>query len=165
MMNYIYVTLLLLYQWWKKINLFYSIFNYLSTCCLYGAGRNDFDGDKSIQGPLHGRSRPWKSILFWALKWQLAKQVQFGPQKVDTGNFMYMSFAAVVFCILFSVFCTICCEFYVIFRAHPFQWPSLSLPHRDKVNSLRPGGGGKEKGGGPPPPSVHKNLCWFHIWV
>ncbi len=44
------------------------------------------------------------------------------------GNFMFMSFAAGVFCILYSVFCTACCEFYVIFRAHPFQWPSAPPP-------------------------------------
>ncbi len=34
-----------------------------------------------------------------------------------------MSFAA-------AVFTTACCEFYAIFRAHPFQWPSL--PYQDK---------------------------------
>ncbi len=36
---------------------------------------------------------------------------------------MYMSFAADIFSILNSVFCNTCCEYYVIFRAHPFQWP------------------------------------------
>ncbi len=42
------------------------------------------------------------------------------------GNFMYMKFAAALFCILYSVFCSACCEFYVIFRDHPFQWSSPS---------------------------------------
>ncbi len=70
--------------------------------------------------------------------------------------------------ILYSLFCTVCCEFSVIFRAHLFQRSSispslpsppqgqseatLSLPHRDKVNSLclgREGRGGKE--GSPSP--------------
>jgi hypothetical protein len=36
---------------------------------------------------------------------------------------MYMSFAADVFSILNSVFCNTCCEYFVILRAHPFQWP------------------------------------------
>jgi hypothetical protein len=36
---------------------------------------------------------------------------------------MYISFAA-------AVFSTACCKIYVIFRAHPFQWPSL--PFQDK---------------------------------
>jgi hypothetical protein len=57
------------------------------------------------------------------------------------GNFMYTSFA---FCILYCMY-----EFYVIFKAHPFQWPSpppppitLFLPYCDVVNSLCPGGRG-----------------------
>ncbi len=31
-----------------------------------------------------GRGGPWKSKLFWALKWQRAKRVSFAPKKVDT---------------------------------------------------------------------------------
>jgi hypothetical protein len=31
-----------------------------------------------------GRGGPWKSRLFWALKWQRAKRVSFAPKKVDT---------------------------------------------------------------------------------
>ncbi len=69
---------------------------------------------------------------------------------------MDMSFVAAVFSI-------VCCEF-VIFGAHLFQWPSLSLPLplRDKVNSLPPGGRWRGRGGGlpllPPSPFVHNNL-------
>ncbi len=35
---------------------------------------NDFDGE-SISRAI-GRGGPWKSGLFWALKWELAKRVQ-----------------------------------------------------------------------------------------
>ncbi len=30
-----------------------------------------------------GRGGPWKSRLFWVLKWQRAKRVPFGPKKVE----------------------------------------------------------------------------------
>ncbi len=64
---------------------------FICTCCLHGAGRNDFDGGKSIKRPI-GMGGPWKLRLLWALKWQRAKQVPFGPKKVS------------------------------IFKAQPFQW-------------------------------------------
>jgi hypothetical protein len=31
-----------------------------------------------------GRDEPWKSRLFWALKWLRTKRVPFGPKKVDS---------------------------------------------------------------------------------
>jgi hypothetical protein len=50
--------------------------NYYCTSCLYGAGRKWF-----WCGKIHyiGRWKggPWKLRLFWATKWQLAKQVPF----------------------------------------------------------------------------------------
>jgi len=38
--------------------------------------------------PLRGQAEeePWKIRLFWALKWQRAKRVPFGPQKVIIVN-------------------------------------------------------------------------------
>jgi hypothetical protein len=47
---------------------------------IYGAGRNDFEGGKSISRDI-GRGGPWKSRLFWALKLQRAKRMPFGPKK------------------------------------------------------------------------------------
>ncbi len=41
---------------------------------------HDFDAEKSISRAT-GRGGHWKSRLFWALKWQRAKQVPFGPKK------------------------------------------------------------------------------------
>jgi hypothetical protein len=56
-----------------------QIFNCYYTCCLYGAA---LDG-----GEIHnvGRLKGWalKLRLFWALKWQRAQQVPFGPKKVN----------------------------------------------------------------------------------
>jgi hypothetical protein len=76
------------------------------------------------------------------------------------GNFMYMSFAAGVY-ILYSVFCSVCCEFLCDFQGPTLPkvspCPSLPspLPHREKVNSLRPrwGGRGGELSFLPSPPS------------
>jgi hypothetical protein len=39
---------------------------YTGTCCLYGAGRNDFEEGKSIS-----------RVIFWSLKWQREKRVAF----------------------------------------------------------------------------------------
>ncbi len=51
-------------------------------CCLYGAGRHDF-----YAGNIHfkGHWKRWalKIETFWALKWQQAKRVSFGPKKVE----------------------------------------------------------------------------------
>jgi hypothetical protein len=55
-----------------------SLFMY--TCCLHGAGRNDFDaGNIHYKG--HGKGWALKSRLFWALKRQRAKRLPFGPKK------------------------------------------------------------------------------------
>ncbi len=53
---------------------------YLCTSCLYGAGRKDFDAVRSITRDIR-RSGPWKSRLFWVLKWQRANRVHWGPKK------------------------------------------------------------------------------------
>ncbi len=45
-------------------------FNYYCTCCLYGAGRNDFDGENPIRGPC------WKG---WALKIETFLGPEMGP--------------------------------------------------------------------------------------
>jgi hypothetical protein len=54
---------------------------------------------------------------------------------------------------------------FMIFRAHPFQWPSpsLSLPHQDVMHSLRPDG----RGGGGGAHFVYRRriLRTFHIAV
>jgi hypothetical protein len=44
----------------------------ITICCLYGAGRNDFDAEKSISRSI-GKGWAQKSTIFWALKWQRAK--------------------------------------------------------------------------------------------
>jgi hypothetical protein len=49
---------------------------------LYGAERNDFDAG-NIHHDGHWKGRALKSRLFWALKWQRAKRVTFGPKKVE----------------------------------------------------------------------------------
>jgi hypothetical protein len=52
------------------------------TCCLYDEGRNVFDaGTIHYEGQWKGG---WalKSRLFWALKWQRAKRLPFGPKKI-----------------------------------------------------------------------------------
>ncbi len=43
-------------------------------CCLYGAGRNDFEASKSISRAIV-RGGSLKIKTFWALKWQRAKRV------------------------------------------------------------------------------------------
>ncbi len=43
-------------------------FNYECTCCLHGAGRNDFHAGNPFWGPLEGVGPKIKT--FWALKWQ-----------------------------------------------------------------------------------------------
>ncbi len=110
---------------------------YSSYCyCWYGEGRNDFGVGKSIARAI-GRGGPWKSRLFGALKWQRAKQVPFGPKKAIKSechiknrsicNFMYMSFAAAVFCILYRMLWVLC-----DFQSPPLPMalplPSLPLP-------------------------------------
>jgi hypothetical protein len=98
---------------------------------LYGAGRTDFDaGNIHGQVPLEGVGP--ENRLFWALKWQQAKRVSFGPIKSRfsgptpsngpnnrfahikiikskryvikryIGNFMYIGF-----CPLYSIFCVL----------------------------------------------------------
>ncbi len=44
----------------------------ITICCLYGAGRNEFDAEKTISRAI-GKGWAQKSTLFWALKWQRAK--------------------------------------------------------------------------------------------
>ncbi len=44
----------------------------------------DLDGGKSNEGCLKGWAL--KSRLFWALKWQRAQRVPFGPKKVERGG-------------------------------------------------------------------------------
>ncbi len=66
-------------------------------------------------------------------------------------------------CILYSVFCTLGCEIYVIFRALTFQRSSPSpslpfpLPHREKVKSLCPASHTL-----PPPPGQSKFTSSLH---
>jgi hypothetical protein len=48
---------------------------------VYGAGRNDFDGEKSISRDIGGH---WKSRLFRALRWPRAKWVPLGPKKFQS---------------------------------------------------------------------------------
>jgi len=79
-----------------------------------------------------GRSRPWKSRLFWALKWQLAKRVPFGSKKVKifrapptssnlsskkTGTLVFLcTRVLLVICILYSVYCiSVFCILYYVF--------------------------------------------------
>jgi hypothetical protein len=97
-------------------NVFYDSLTIIVTV-VYGAGR------KSISRALE-KAHPFQ--------WPRGPSTGFAPIKIIEskgniknkyiGNFT-MSFAAAV-----SVFCTACCEFYVIFRAHPFQWLSLPPP-------------------------------------
>jgi hypothetical protein len=49
--------------------------------CLYGVGRMDLDGGIHNEGRLKGWAL--KSRLFWALKWERAEGVPFGPKKVE----------------------------------------------------------------------------------
>ncbi len=139
-------------------------------------------GENPFRGPLKGVGP--ESRLFLALKWQRAKQVPFGIKK--SRKQVHWSFYVQEFCcrcILYSVFCTACCEFMWFSgptlsknpppcTSLPYPLPTgtkwihfvprlplatPSLPHRDKVNSLRPGRGGRGRGGGlfllPSPPS------------
>ncbi len=113
---------------------------YLCTCCLYCAWRNAFDA-----GNIHYKGR-WRE---WALKWQRAKWVPFGPKKVKiwgptlpmarvmdvdrikiikskrhikkTGTLVLLCTWVSVFCDLCSVFCSVCCKFYV--RVNEFHGP------------------------------------------
>ncbi len=50
-------------------------------CCLYGAGRKYFDVGKYISRDIEGGWAP-KIETFWALQFQRAKQLPFGPKKV-----------------------------------------------------------------------------------
>ncbi len=131
-----------------------NIFNYKCTCCLHCTELNAFDGANLFRVVIflgqndtcfvrcHFRAHPFQRLL--------GPSPSNGPSNglapIKTikskrhiknryiSNFMYMSFCCS--CILCSVFFTVCCEFYVILRAHPYQWPSLSLPPQEKVKSF-----------------------------
>jgi hypothetical protein len=91
--------------------------NYWHTCCLYGTGRNDFD---------RGESNPFRGVLD-------LPPININPSViVKTGTLVILCTWVFLqlcsaFCILYlySIFCTVCCKFYVIFRA---RTPSNGRP-------------------------------------
>ncbi len=114
-----------------------------------------FSGPTPSNGPNNGFA-PIKIVKFKCHK----------KKKWYVGNFIYMRFAAVVFCIVYCMLWVLCVFFHqdkmnsLCLASHP------NLPHQDIVNSLRPGKGWRDRVGGlslpaphpPPSPFVQNNL-------
>jgi hypothetical protein len=54
---------------------------YPGTCCFYGAVRNGFEGRNIITRGIE-RGGPWKSRLFWALKWHERRECLLGQKSL-----------------------------------------------------------------------------------
>jgi hypothetical protein len=72
------------YKTAEQVSLTHRLFFcYLWTCDLYGLVRNVYDACRSITRARGKGFGPWKSRLFWTLKWQRAKRVPFRPKKAQ----------------------------------------------------------------------------------